>query len=122
MKDSIDMFRHAEPPTLRERKRWARSIEKLIADANRRIPQRAYRPLANTAAVHRATPALLGVAATLRAEELTVSRDLLGELRAFLTDGGASPLYGNHPIAALWAAEELRRRFAPTPAPLRHAA
>ncbi|HEX9343392.1 MAG TPA: hypothetical protein VF995_07235 [Actinomycetota bacterium] len=122
MKDRIDMLRRPGPPSLRERRRWARSIEKLVADANRRILQRAYWPLANTTAVHRATPALLDVATALRQQDLLVSRDLLGELRAFLTDGGASPLYGNHPIAALWAAEELRRRFAPVTAPLRHAA
>ncbi len=116
------MFRRDGALSLRERRRWARSIDKLMADANRRILHRAYRPLANLAAVHRCTPALLAIAGALREEGLTVSRDTLRELRAFLTDGGASPLYGDHPIAALWVAEDLRRRLQPTPAPLRRVA
>lgn len=116
------MFRRAGPPTSRERKRWARSIEKLVADADRRVPHRAYRPLFNTTAVHRATPALLDLAAGLRAEDLPVSRKLLGDLRALLTDGGGSPLYRDHPIAVLWAVEDLRRRLLPEPGQPRQAA
>lgn len=122
MKDSIDLFRHAGPPTMRERRRWARSVEKLVADAHRYILLRAYRPLYNTAAVRRATPALLDIAAALRAEDLEVSRELLGELRALLTDGGSSPLYRDHPIAALWAIEDLRHRLLPEPPLHRQAA
>ena len=122
MKASIDLFHRAGRPTLRERRRWARSIEKLVADAHRYILLRAYRPLYNIDAVRRAAPALLEIAAALRDAELDVSRELLGDLRALLTDAGTSPLYRDHPIAALWAVEELRRRLLPTPARLRRAA
>ena len=56
-----------------------------------------------------AAPALSAVAAALRNEDLAVSRESLDAVRAFMTDGIDSPLYGRDPLAARRGADALRR-------------
>ena len=93
--------------TADERKVWARSIERTIEDAARTSTIVRMR-LTQPSVVAAAAPALSSVAATLRDEDASVSREALDAVRAFMTDGAASPLYGRDPLAAHRAADELR--------------
>jgi hypothetical protein len=65
------------------------------------------RPSVATACV----PALSRIAETLRDESRPVPDALRRALRAFLTDGARSPLYGRDEWSALLAAEALAERF-----------
>ena len=58
-----------------------------------------------------AAPALSAVAAALRNEDNAISREGVDAVRAFMTDGIDSPLYGRDPLAARRAADALRRRL-----------
>ena len=96
--------------TMDEREVWARSIERALKDAARsRVPlsNRVARP----ATVVAAAPALTVVAATLRDDNASVSREAIDAVRAFMTDGIASPLFGRDPLAARRGADTLRRLF-----------
>ena len=48
----------------------------------------------------------------LRDEDVAVSRDALDAVRAFMTDGIDSPLFGSDPLAARRGADELRQELA----------
>jgi hypothetical protein len=96
--------------TLDERKSWARSIDGAINDAassSLRLRNRVARP----AVVLGAAPALSAVAAALRDDDLTVSRETLDAVREFMTNGIDSPLYGRDPLAARRGADRLRRQL-----------
>ena len=98
--------------TMEERLTWARSIDGSIRDAaSPAVPlrNRVARPLV----VLGAAPALSAVAAALRNEDLTVARESLDAVRAFMTDGIDSPLFGSDPLAARRGADVLRRSLAP---------
>jgi hypothetical protein len=96
--------------TLDEREVWARSIESSIKDATRSsVPMR--NRVARPAVVIAAVPALSVVATALRDEQTAVSRDAIDAVRAFMTDGIDSPLYGRDPLAARRGADALRRLF-----------
>jgi hypothetical protein len=99
---------------MQQRTRWARSIDKTIADAKRSILLREFRPLTQPSVVAAAEPALLAIAEVLRDEHQSVRPAALDELRCFLTDT-TSRLYGDNPISARWAAEQLRQRFIQQP-------
>jgi hypothetical protein len=93
--------------TMDERTTWARSVDNAIKDASRPstpVRMRLTRP----AVVMTAAPALSAVSAALRDEDLVISREALDAVRAFMTDGIDSPLYGSDPLAAQRAAEGLR--------------
>jgi hypothetical protein len=93
--------------TMEERHVWARSMDGAVKDASR--PSRPFRyRLVRPAVVAAAVPALSAVAAALRDEDLPVSREALDAVRAFMSDGVDSPLYGGDPLAARRAAEVLR--------------
>jgi hypothetical protein len=99
--------------TLAERLVWARSIDGTIKDAaSGSFPLRAR--VARPVVVLGAAPALSAVSAALRNEDLAVSREALDAVRAFMTDGIDSPLYGTDPLAARRGADALRREFAAT--------
>ena len=111
--------------TLDERRVWARSIDGAINDASRPSTFARMR-LTHPAVVAAAVPALSAVATTLRDEQEFVSREALDTVRAFLTDGIDSPLYGRDPLAAHRAADELRTlvvsgRIAQRPREVAHA-
>jgi hypothetical protein len=94
--------------TTDERKVWAHSIAGAIDDASR--PSTVVRmQLTHPAVVIAAAPSLAAVAATLRDEHAVVSREALDAVRAFMTDGIDSPLYGRDPLAARRAADDLRK-------------
>jgi hypothetical protein len=93
--------------TMDEREIWARSADNAIKDATRPSTMVRLR-LTRPAVVMTAAPALSAVSAALRDEELAVSRQALDAVRAFMTDGISSPLYGRDPLAAQRAAEALR--------------
>jgi hypothetical protein len=99
-----------EEVTLDERMLWAHSIDRAIkAAASPAIPFRAR--VAWPGVVLGAAPALVAVAAALRDEDLSVSREELDAVRAFMTDGIDSPLFGSDPLAARRGADELRREL-----------
>jgi hypothetical protein len=100
----------AREVTMNEREVWARSIDNAAKDAARsQIPMR--NRVARPAIVIAAMPALSVIAATLRDEGTTVSREAVDAVRAFMTDGIGSPLYGRDPLAARRGADDLRRLF-----------
>jgi hypothetical protein len=111
--------------TMEERARWARAADNAVKDATRPstlVRMRLTRP----SVVMAAAPALSAIAATLRDEQVVVSHEALDAVRAFLTDGIDSPLYGSDPLAAGRGGEELRRlvlsgTFAGRPRELAHA-
>jgi hypothetical protein len=100
----------ASQVTMDEREVWARSLDGAIKDASRpstMVRSRLTRP----AVVIAAAPALAAVAAALRDEQTTVSRDAIDAVRKFITDGIDSPLYGRDPLAARRSADALLSRF-----------
>ena len=98
----------AREVTLDEREVWARSIENSIKDATRSsVPMR--NRVARPAVVLAAAPALSAVAAMLRNEGTSVSREAIEAVRRFMTDGIDSPLFGRDPLAARRGADALRR-------------
>jgi hypothetical protein len=97
----------AREVTMDERKSWARAVDGAIADASR--PSTPFRrSITRPAVVIGAAPALSAVAAVLRDENFSVSREAIDAVRGFLTDGIDSPLYGTDPLAARRGAEALR--------------
>ena len=94
--------------TMDERAVWARSIDGAIKDATgpSTITRR---QLTHPAVVLSAAPALSTVAAELRNSETPVSRETLNAVRAFMTNGIDSPLYGRDPLAARRGADDLQR-------------
>ena len=93
--------------TMDEREVWARSVDGALKDASR--PSTIVRSrLTRPAVVLAAAPALAAVAAVLRDEEVAVSREAIDAVRAFITDGIDSPLYGRDPLAAKRGADALR--------------
>jgi nicotinic acid mononucleotide adenylyltransferase len=100
----------AREVTMEERLVWARSIDKTAKDAARsHVPTR--NRVARPAIVIAAMPALSVVATTLRDGGVEVSREAVDAVRAFMTDGIDSPLYGRDSLAARRGADDLRRRF-----------
>jgi hypothetical protein len=93
--------------TMDEREVWARSVDDALKDASR--PSTIVRSrLTRPAVVLAAAPALAAVAGVLRDEEVAVSREAIDAVRAFITDGIDSPLYGRDPLAAQRGADALR--------------
>jgi hypothetical protein len=104
------LARTSNEVTTEERTAWARSIDGAIKDAaTPAIPLR--NRVARPAVVLGAAPALSAVAAALRDEDLTVSRETLKAVREFMTNGVGSPLYGRDPLAARRGADALRRQI-----------
>jgi hypothetical protein len=99
--------KEARKVTIAERTVWARSIDSALKDASQPSTVMRLR-LTQPSVVVAASPALSAVAATLRDEHAVVSRQALDAVRAFMTDGVASPLYGRDPLTAHRAADELR--------------
>jgi hypothetical protein len=106
----------ADEVAMDERMLWARSIDGAIKEAAApAIPFRS--PLARPVVVLGAAPALAAVAAELRNEDVVVPRAAIEAVRAFMSDGASSPLYGLDPLAARRGADLLRRRLAGGGAP-----
>ena len=102
------LVRVSDQVTREERTAWARSIDAAIKEAaSPGVPLR--NRVARPVVVLGAAPALSAVAAALRDEDLVVSREALDAVRAFMTDGIESPLYGRDPLAARRRADALRQ-------------
>ncbi len=113
--------RAAREVTMDERTIWARSIDGAIKDASRPSTPFRFR-VARPVVVLAAVPALTAVAAVLRDEQITVSREALDAVRTFMTDGVESPLYGRDRLAARRGADALRSLVvAETPVTRAHA-
>ena len=98
--------------TPRARTRWARSIEHLIADADRRERYHPYaRPIYRKDVVRACAPALTEIRWVLVEQETTVRPEAMARLRQFLTDGAASPLHRDDALAARRAAHEIASAF-----------
>ena len=93
-----------------ERMTWAHSIDNAIREAAG--PAVPFRRVARPVVVLGAAPALVAVAAELRNEDVVVPREAIEAVRAFMTDGIDSPLFGGDPLAARRGADVLRRRLA----------
>ncbi len=98
-------------PSMRQRLRWARSLEKAVEEARRPRPPLRLRPILQASVVRACEPALLAIAGALRDQRQPISNTALRQLKAFLTDGFNSPLYGYSPLAARSGAERLRLSF-----------
>jgi hypothetical protein len=97
---------------MQDRESCASAIDGAIRDAaSASVPPR--HRIARPVVVLSAASALSAVAGTLRDEDVAVAPAALDAVRAFLTDGAGSPLYGSDPLAARLAAEALRREIAP---------
>ena len=98
--------------TMDEREVWARSIDGALKDAtspSTMVRSRLTRP----AVVLAAAPTLSAVAAVLRDDRVSVSREAIDAVRQFITDGIDSPLYGRDPLAARRGADALRSLLPP---------
>jgi hypothetical protein len=105
------LVRVSNEVTSEERATWAHSIDHAIKDAaSPGVPLR--NRVAGPVVVLAAAPALAAVAAALRNEDLVVTREALDAVRAFMTNGIDSPLYGRDPLAARRGADVLRRQLA----------
>jgi hypothetical protein len=91
-----------------DREAFADTIDGAIRDAaSSSIPPR--NRLARPIVVLSAASALAAVAAALRDDDVELTPSAVAAVRAFMTDGTGSPLYGSDPLAARRAAEALRR-------------
>lgn len=107
----MKLFHHNDM-TPRARATWARSIEHLIGDLDRRQPLlRSMRPVYRRNVAVTAVPALTEIRWVLVDDQASVTPEAMSRLREFLTDGSRSPLYGYDPEAARRAAHELASAF-----------
>jgi hypothetical protein len=100
--------------TLRDRQRWARSIDALLRDAEKPATvggPRGVRPLYSPRVVSACAPALRHVRDVLLDTRTDVRTVTLRKLHAFVCDGVSSPLLGRNPEAAKRGALELRGAF-----------
>jgi len=104
-------------PSMRQRMRWAGSLEQLVAGAYRYYLYWQYAPPFQARVVRACGPALLAIAGVLRDHRQPVSRAAMGALKTFITDGRASALFYDDPDAARRAAEQLCRSFTGHPEP-----
>jgi len=104
-------------PSMRQRRAWTRSVHRLLEPAARRYVYWWQAPLTRREVVWACRPALLAIAATLRDQRQPISATALWHLKTFLTDPNVSPLFGDNPITARWAAEQLRHTFIGHPPP-----
>jgi hypothetical protein len=73
--------------------------------------------LLSTKVVNACRPELLAVKEMLSGPRRPVSAAAVQQLKAFLSDSGASPLFGGDPVIARTAAGQLQRSFAEHPEP-----
>jgi hypothetical protein len=104
-------FNHNDT-TPRARASWARSIDSLLADADRRQPLlRSMRSIFRPAVVRACAPSLLEIRSILVDPSAEVRPEAMRRLRDFITDGSRSPLIRGELEAARRVAEELAIAF-----------
>ena len=100
---------------MHDRETLARAIDGAIRDAaSASVPPR--NRIARPIVVLSAASALSAVAGALRDEDVAVTPAALAAVRAFVTDGASSPLYGRDPLVARRDAEALRAGSSPATA------
>jgi len=111
-------------PSMRRRRGWARSVERLLAAAGHRPDGRQFRhpdweaPLMlRTQVVLACHAELAAINAALLDQRQPISAQALRQLKPFLNDPNASPLFGEDPALARKAAEQLQWSFTGRPEP-----
>ncbi len=105
-------FNNHNDTTPRARAGWARSIDSLVADAERRQPTlRSMRSLFRPAVVRACAPSLLEIRTVLVDPSAQVRPEAMRRLRDLVTDGSRSPLIRGELEAARRVAEELAIAF-----------
>jgi hypothetical protein len=107
-------------PSMRRRRSWSRKIDRLVDAANRpawRFPHPDFEaPLPmSTRVVWGCRPELLAIKEALQDYRQPISTAALRQLKTFLTDPLASPLFGCDPRAAGQAAHRLQHSFTGQP-------
>jgi hypothetical protein len=105
-------------PGMRQRRSSARSVERLLDASSRSLPASQFphpdweAPLVlRTEVVWACRPSLLAIKGVLGDPRQPISAVALRQLKTFLTDPSASPLFGTDPTAARRAAEQLQCSF-----------
>jgi hypothetical protein len=112
-------------PSMRRRRAWARAIRRLLETVSRGSPSWwqfpnpywDFPPLTRREVIWACRPALLAIAAALGDEQQPISAAALRQLKTFLCHPSVSPLFGEHPVAARRAAQQLQSSFTGHPAP-----
>jgi hypothetical protein len=111
-------------PSMRRRRGWARSVERLLAAAGYRPDAGQFRhpdweaPLMLRTQVVRACHAeLVAINAALLDQRQPISAQALRQLKPFLNAPNSSPLFGEDPALARKAAEQLQGSFTGRPEP-----
>ncbi len=100
-------------PSMRRRRVWGRSVERLLDAASRsasavRFPTLIGRPVAlHTKVVLACRAELLAIKGALGDQRQPISAAALGELKTFLCEPSVSPLFGVDPVSARPAAVRL---------------
>jgi hypothetical protein len=109
---------------MRRRHPWAQAVQQLVGSASRsasaaRIPRPDWEAplLLSTKVVKAARPELLAVKEALLDTRRPISAAAVQQLKTFLSDPTASPLFGRDPIIARRAATQLQRSVAAHPNP-----
>jgi hypothetical protein len=107
--------------SMRRRRAWVGSLEQLLDQASRYPPSQFPHPdsdvplLLQTRVILACRPALLAIKDALADHHHPVTADALWQLKTFLSDPSASPLFGDNPYTAQHAARELRQRLTSRP-------
>jgi hypothetical protein len=111
-------------PSMGQRRRWARAVYRLHEEVSRCQPwwQRPhpywdFPPLTRREVVWACRPALLAIAGALGDQRQPISAVALRQLKRFLTEPSVSALFGEDPVAAGRAAQQLQRSFTGHPEP-----
>jgi hypothetical protein len=115
-------------PSMRRRRAWARSIQRLLETVSRCSPSwwqfpnpyRDFPPLTRRQVIWACRPALLTIAGALGDQRQPISAAALRQLKTFLCDPSVSPLFGEDPAAARRAAQQLQCNFTGHPEPGSH--
>jgi hypothetical protein len=105
----------------RARASWSKSIGNLLSEIDRPRPRlRSPRPLYRRDVLLACAPALTEIRWVLEDSAAFVRPEAMRRLRDFLTDGAASPFYGDDPLVAGRVAHEIASAFV-VPAAMRDA-
>lgn len=108
---------HSQPSefaSLHERKKWARSIDGLLRNADRPmggLHPRGVRPIYTPQVVYACAPQLRDIRDVLLDVSVDVPTSRVRSLQEFICEGSISPLLGPDPDAARRRASELRAAF-----------
>ena len=113
----------AKPASVRRRRAWAQAVHQLVDRASRsrsgsQFPHPEWEAplLLSTNVVRACCPELLAVEAARLDARQPISAAAVQQLKTFLSDPGAPPLFGGDPVIARRAARQLQRRLAEHPA------